>query len=147
MTTLKSLDDKEKKQEHVVKAINSLRKIKLSTTELETIYQQFLRRAEDDHFLNEHEFANSLGYVGIKDPLLLKKYFSAFDINGDGSVDFKEFASGLSTITRGTTEEKIDCMWKIIDFVCFFSFNHQQKQFFSEFGTQIMTTQLPRRSS
>jgi hypothetical protein len=41
--------------------------------------------------------------------VFLERLFDAFDENGDGCIDFKEFIHGLGVFARGTPEEKLEC--------------------------------------
>ncbi len=43
----------------------------------------------------------------MKDEFLQDLIFNKFDIDKNGTVDFREFMSGLSVMTRGTTEERL----------------------------------------
>jgi serine/threonine-protein phosphatase 2B regulatory subunit len=39
----------------------------------------------------------------------LERLFDAFDLDGNGRIDFIEFISGLSTFFKGSPEEKAEC--------------------------------------
>lgn len=41
--------------------------------------------------------------------------FDSFDINQDNSINFKEFALGMSRLTRGSLQEKIELMFQVLD--------------------------------
>jgi len=41
---------------------------------------------------------------------LVKQLFGVFDRNGNGTIDFREFMTGLSTLMRGTLAERLQCM-------------------------------------
>lgn len=44
-----------------------------------------------------------------QDEFLQDLIFNKFDVDKNGTVDFREFMQGLSVITRGTPEEKLQC--------------------------------------
>ncbi len=39
----------------------------------------------------------------------LERLFDAFDLDGNGRIDFEEFIFGLSTLFKGSAEEKAEC--------------------------------------
>lgn len=55
-------------------------------------------------------FNKALVAIGIKDKLTIEQYFSAFDTDKDGSIDFREFVCGLSIVLKGTQEERLQRM-------------------------------------
>lgn len=40
---------------------------------------------------------------------MIEQNWAAFDVNKDGSINFKEFVCGLSTILRGSVDERLKC--------------------------------------
>jgi len=42
----------------------------------------------------------------ISDPLLVAKLFQVWDANNDGALHFREFVRGLSTLLKGSIEER-----------------------------------------
>lgn len=53
--------------------------------------------------------------MGFDDPFLSELLFAGFDQDRDGVVNFKEFISSLSTLTRGTPDEKIECAFETVE--------------------------------
>jgi Ca2+-binding EF-hand superfamily protein len=47
--------------------------------------------------------------MGFEDPFIHELLFAGFDADRDGVVTFKEFITALSTLTRGSPDEKIEC--------------------------------------
>lgn len=41
--------------------------------------------------------------------------FKAFDKDGSGKIDFKELAAGLSLVSKGSAEEKLNILFKAYD--------------------------------
>ena len=39
----------------------------------------------------------------------MERLFDAFDLDGNGRIDFEEFIGGLSTFFKGSAEEKAEC--------------------------------------
>ena len=50
-----------------------------------------------------------------RDTNWIDRLFSFFDTNGNGTVDFAELASGLSILCRGSTTEKIQAAFTVLD--------------------------------
>jgi len=51
----------------------------------------------------------------VDDPLIKDQVFAVFDQNGDGTLDFRDYITSLSTLTRGTPKEKIKLLLHIFD--------------------------------
>lgn len=96
-------------------AINSMSKVvHFSRDELMALQKQFGKLAhgsENAHTVNRAQFHEALEIVGLheKDKEILDRLFTLFDESGDGQVNFKEFVVGVSTVLRGTIEEKLTC--------------------------------------
>jgi len=52
---------------------------------------------------------------GITDEFMKDLMFKTFDLNSDGKIDAKEFILGMSILTRGTAEEKLEFAFKMYD--------------------------------
>jgi len=97
---------------------------KFMLSELDALVVQFRRRQQGDDdkgYLNRTEFSRYMTSSALHlcaDGLSeqsLDHYFRAFDTDGDGRVDFKELATGLSTLTRGGIRERAEFLFKLWD--------------------------------
>jgi len=59
--------------------------------------------------LNKKEFRDVMKHLNFGDALLQDLIFNVFDRNRDGVISFREFVNGLSVMTRGTPDEKLEC--------------------------------------
>lgn len=92
----------------------------VSPKEIEDIRKQFLYIAKKNrsHLLGEISFSWAQFVQAFctvfpswnKSNPALKNIFKAFDTNGDGQIDFRELMVGLSILTRGSIQEKIECI-------------------------------------
>lgn len=55
---------------------------------------------------------------GITQPIVISMLFRAFDSNHDGLISFFEYARGMSTMTRGSTVEKLAFAFDMYDADC-----------------------------
>lgn len=83
--------------------------------ELLSLQKEFLRVAkasgDNENTITRAQFHDALHIVKVEesDKELLDRLFTMFDDTGDGQINFKEFVCGVSTILRGTLEEKLTC--------------------------------------
>lgn len=82
--------------------------------ELEHLYTQWFKDAENGQITKEM-FIQGMNKFGITDPLMIEQNFAAFDQNRDGLIDFREFVVSLSTLLKGSAEEKLKFMFKYYD--------------------------------
>jgi len=82
--------------------------------EVEKLYSKWKSQSPDGE-LDREAFGNGLKGIGVTDPLVIEQYFSAFDNNKDGKINFKEFVTGLSVVQRGTLDERLKFMFKAYD--------------------------------
>ncbi|KYQ89480.1 calcium-binding protein [Tieghemostelium lacteum] len=82
--------------------------------ELKVLYKQF-RKDSPSGIIDRIEFKELMTQMGIADQFLHELLFNVFDKNKDGTVNFQEFVCGVSSITRGTPEEKIEFAFSLYD--------------------------------
>lgn len=56
--------------------------------------------------MNLIEFTYQMKQIGHEDDSFIQRAFKAFDTNKDGTVDFREFATGMSVLVKGTGDDK-----------------------------------------
>jgi Ca2+-binding EF-hand superfamily protein len=78
--------------------------------ELKEIYKQF-KKETPSGAINKRDFKELMKGVGVQDPFLQDLIFGTFDRDKDGNINFKEFVTGLSVITRGSPDEKLECLF------------------------------------
>ncbi|KAF2076109.1 hypothetical protein CYY_002571 [Polysphondylium violaceum] len=82
--------------------------------ELKTLYKQFKKDSPSGN-IDKIEFKEIMTQMGIADQFIQNLLFGVFDKNKDGTINFQEFVCGLSAITRGTPEEKIEFAFSLYD--------------------------------
>jgi Ca2+-binding EF-hand superfamily protein len=107
--------------------------------ELKEMYKQF-KKETPSGVINKRDFKELMKGVGVQDPFLQDLIFSTFDRDKDGNINFKEFAKGLSTITRGLPEEKLECNLSFS--LLFFSFS---LSLFLSLSLSLSLSLLPKR--
>jgi hypothetical protein len=83
-----------------------VRKTHYSSRELKQLYKQFREEAPMGAIAKK-DFINLTELMGITDMFMVDLVFNAFDLNKNGSIEFDEFVISMSTMTRGTPEEKL----------------------------------------
>jgi neuronal calcium sensor 1 len=78
-------------------------------TELKSLYKQF-KRESPSGMITKNEFAEVMGQMGLVDPFLQEQMFRVFDTNHDDVINFQEFVTAWSIMSRGTPDEKLMCM-------------------------------------
>jgi len=116
-------DAKVKLSESIKKrAIAELKKTKFELKELEDMYQTFMSLPSasvnaslsiDEFFLFIKKWP--IGRLSETDAEYKKALVDYFDTNKDGSISFKEYCIGMSSLIKGNPEDKIQFAFKIYD--------------------------------
>eukprot|EP01121_Diplochlamys_sp_Union-15-3_P019235 TRINITY_DN719_c0_g1_i1.p1 TRINITY_DN719_c0_g1~~TRINITY_DN719_c0_g1_i1.p1 ORF type:complete len:207 (-),score=58.44 TRINITY_DN719_c0_g1_i1:31-606(-) len=91
------------------------KKTHFTQKELKDMYKQF-KKETPQGVINKKEFKEVMKAMGVAEPFLQDLLFNVFDANKDGSINFQEFVSALSIMTRGTNDEKIEFAFQMYDF-------------------------------
>jgi len=69
-------------------------------------------RSANSSTIGPEQFMEVMQLCGLdsQQEKLVKQLFGVFDRNGNGTIDFREFMTGLSTLMRGTLAERLQCM-------------------------------------
>eukprot|EP01114_Cavostelium_apophysatum_P006203 TRINITY_DN1744_c0_g1_i12.p1 TRINITY_DN1744_c0_g1~~TRINITY_DN1744_c0_g1_i12.p1 ORF type:complete len:563 (+),score=198.38 TRINITY_DN1744_c0_g1_i12:1357-3045(+) len=84
------------------------------TKELEGLFAKW-RQQNKDGEVSKEDFSKGLQSIGITDHLLIEQYFSAFDKDKSGTINFREFVTGLSIVQRGTVDERLKLLFDTYD--------------------------------
>lgn len=83
--------------------------------ELEALYEQFKSLATvtkgDKGGIDNETFEQCLGPLGLEKNLITERIFAFFDQDRDGIICFKELVCGLSVLSKGNLDEKIECKY------------------------------------
>eukprot|EP01101_Sappina_pedata_P011522 TRINITY_DN7761_c0_g1_i1.p1 TRINITY_DN7761_c0_g1~~TRINITY_DN7761_c0_g1_i1.p1 ORF type:complete len:186 (-),score=61.99 TRINITY_DN7761_c0_g1_i1:19-576(-) len=102
-------------QAQIKKEIEELHKTThFEPKELKAMYKQFKKESPQTH-ISKAEFKEVMRQMGVVDTFLQELIFTAFDTNKDGNISFPEFVSSLSTMTRGTPDEKLEFAFMMYD--------------------------------
>jgi len=82
--------------------------------ELEELHT-WVKNENPSGLVDRAAFTRALTAIGITDKLLIEQHFSAFDVDKNGEIDFREFACGLSIVLKGTPEERLKLMFNSYD--------------------------------
>ncbi|XP_061192042.1 neurocalcin homolog [Saccostrea echinata] len=87
-----------------------------SEQELQQWYKDFMNDFPKG-YVKLHEFEKMYeGFFPNGDASKFARHvFHAFDQNGDGHIDFKEFVCGLNATLRGTIEQKLKWAFRVYD--------------------------------
>ena len=88
-----------------------------SATEVELLTKRFQDTLDQNgnKVLSFEEFAAHLGQLGVQQPKLVNRLFQVFDVDGNGSVDLKEFLAGVAACTKGALEDRMRLCFKLYD--------------------------------
>ncbi|KAI9320437.1 hypothetical protein BX666DRAFT_1196029 [Dichotomocladium elegans] len=92
--------------------------------ELEALHEQFKALAtvvrsppaeEGECGIDNETFEQCLGPLGLEKNLITERIFAFFDQDRDGVISFKEMVCGLSVLSKGNLDEKIEYAFKGYD--------------------------------
>ncbi|AFZ79069.1 phosphatidylinositol-4-phosphate 5-kinase, putative [Theileria equi strain WA] len=87
--------------------------VQCSKQEAQSIYNRYRMLTPIGH-LDLLKFEECLGLLGTLGRLLTERMFLAFDLNGDGGLDFVEFAGGLLIMLDGSEDKKLQLSFRIL---------------------------------
>ncbi len=87
---------------------------KFNKHDLAKLYSHF-QKVSSGGRLNRKQFEHGLKTIGQTDKVMIDQLFTAFDHDKDGSIDFREFACGLSVMHTGSMEERLEMAFKAYD--------------------------------
>jgi len=82
--------------------------------ELKSMFKQF-KKETPNGVINKEEFRDVMKQMGVLDSFLQDLIFNVFDDNKDGSINFQEFVTALSVMTRGDPNEKLEFAFSMYD--------------------------------
>lgn len=82
--------------------------------ELQQLYMQFINDVPSG-VVSKTLFSSFASCIGLSDSMTISLLFDSFDANGDGAITFNEYAKGMSTMTRGTNDEKMQLAFRMYD--------------------------------
>jgi len=105
-----------KKDEENFDLMVSLKKnTNFGISELEALLKKFKKKSGANK-MSRIEFDSCMKDLGITNPIMRERTFSLFDTHSNEHIDFREFVSGLSTLIRGTEEQRYQFIFKMWDF-------------------------------
>jgi Ca2+-binding EF-hand superfamily protein len=72
------------------------------------MFKQF-KKETPNGTINKEDFSEVMKQMGVSDSFLQELIFNVFDENKDGTINFVEFVTALSVMTRGNPDEKLEC--------------------------------------
>ena len=102
----------------LVQKNHSFKDIRKASTKSKFGGQEFeavLQHLSEGNALNREQFSQVMNLLGITDPLVIEQNFHAHDIDGDGQIDFREFAVSLATLAQGSNEDRLRLMFRSYD--------------------------------
>jgi len=92
--------------------------------------------------ITREQFAAGLRGVGINDPLVIEQSFAAFDDDGSGTIDFREFVTAMATMNRGSADDRLRLMFRSYDVDKSGFLDHDEV--FAIYRTALLFSGLPR---
>ncbi|KAI8620231.1 hypothetical protein BC830DRAFT_1100523 [Chytriomyces sp. MP71] len=88
--------------------------------EIKKLKTEFQKQAGPGYTISKDQFKHTLQKhvqcwsVGAQ-YLFLERLFDAFDLDGNKTIDFREFIQGLSVFMKGSAEEKMELSFRLYD--------------------------------
>eukprot|EP01088_Endostelium_zonatum_P019194 TRINITY_DN6502_c0_g1_i1.p1 TRINITY_DN6502_c0_g1~~TRINITY_DN6502_c0_g1_i1.p1 ORF type:complete len:1166 (-),score=298.89 TRINITY_DN6502_c0_g1_i1:43-3540(-) len=82
-------------------------------SELILLYEDFRVECWPDSVLKRDQFIKLLPI--FNNDAILNSFFNLMDKNGDGGIDFSEYARALSIMSRGSSDDKIQLTFELLD--------------------------------
>ncbi|XP_029577743.1 guanylyl cyclase-activating protein 2-like [Salmo trutta] len=88
----------------------------LEVSTIQDLYRRFINECPSGS-LYLHEFKRMFGVQNNNSPesQYMEGIFSAFDMNGDNTMDFIEYVAVLNLVLRGRLEDKLKWSFKVFD--------------------------------
>ncbi|XP_064867355.1 guanylyl cyclase-activating protein 2-like [Oncorhynchus nerka] len=88
----------------------------LEISTIQDLYRRFINECPSGS-LHLHEFKRMFGVQNDNSPesQYMEGIFSAFDMNGDNTMDFIEYVAALNLVLRGRLEDKLKWSFKVFD--------------------------------
>uniref|UniRef100_A0A674AHD2 Guanylyl cyclase-activating protein 2-like n=1 Tax=Salmo trutta TaxID=8032 RepID=A0A674AHD2_SALTR len=88
----------------------------LEVSTIQDLYRRFINECPSGS-LYLHEFKRMFGVQNNNSPesQYMEGIFSAFDMNGDNTMDFIEYVAALNLVLRGRLEDKLKWSFKVFD--------------------------------
>jgi Ca2+-binding EF-hand superfamily protein len=88
---------------------------KFSQGEVRSLMHDFKDIAKSGK-IDRQQFREAIGLLGsFRDSIIPDRLFDAFDMDRDGYINGREYVTGMSVMTRGTAEEKLELSFKMAD--------------------------------
>jgi Ca2+-binding EF-hand superfamily protein len=108
-------------QKAISDAINKREELRLrshthfSIKELQELKQSFSKFAKNNTLSKEDFNKLLVSKVGQEGMYFMEDMFKVFDKSGDGTIDFREFCTGLSAFTKGSFDERLEFCYSLFD--------------------------------
>jgi Ca2+-binding EF-hand superfamily protein len=91
-----------------------IKKTHYDRKEIKQLHKQFYEEVPMG-LIPKKDFGQLTELMGIKDPFITSLIFNAFDTNRDENINFEEFLIGMSIMTRGNPDEKLEFAFRLYD--------------------------------
>lgn len=84
--------------------------------EMEALFNQYISLLTNPDGITMQVFCQCLGPLSQERNIIIDRFFSFFDRNNNGLIDFEEFALGIGVLCKGKHEERIKYAFQGYDF-------------------------------